>query len=49
VSRRLRTGAGEFTADVAGPESGAVVLLLHGFPQSRHAWRAQVPALAAAG
>jgi pimeloyl-ACP methyl ester carboxylesterase len=49
VSRTLRTGAGDFTADVAGPESGAVVLLLHGFPQSRHAWRAQLPALAAAG
>jgi pimeloyl-ACP methyl ester carboxylesterase len=25
------------------------VLLLHGFPQSRHSWREQVPALAAAG
>ncbi len=45
----LRTAAGEFTADVARPDSGAVVLLLHGFPQSRHAWRAQVPALAACG
>lgn len=38
-----------FTADVAGPADGPVVLLLHGFPQTRHAWRAEVPALAAAG
>jgi pimeloyl-ACP methyl ester carboxylesterase len=42
----LVTSQGRFTADVAGPESGALVLLLHGFPQSRHSWRAQVPFLA---
>ena len=29
--------------------SGPAVLLLHGFPDSRWLWRAQVPALAAAG
>ncbi len=39
----------EFTADVAGPEHGDLVLLLHGFPQTRHTWRAELPALAAAG
>lgn len=38
-----------FTADVAGPADGELVLLLHGFPQSRHSWRDQLPALAAAG
>ncbi len=38
-----------FTADVAGPRDGDVVLLLHGFPQTRHAWRAELRALAAAG
>lgn len=38
-----------FTARVAGPDDGEPVLLLHGFPQSRHAWTAQVAALAAAG
>ncbi|WP_421994137.1 alpha/beta fold hydrolase [Reyranella sp.] len=38
-----------FTADVAGPADGALVLLLHGFPESRHTWRAALPALAAAG
>ncbi len=38
-----------FTADVAGPASGTLVLLLHGFPESRHSWRAALPELAAAG
>jgi pimeloyl-ACP methyl ester carboxylesterase len=38
-----------FTADHAGPSSGDLVLLLHGFPQSRYSWRAELPALAAAG
>jgi pimeloyl-ACP methyl ester carboxylesterase len=43
------TSQGRFTADTAGPTGGALVLLLHGYPQSRHAWRHQVPALGAAG
>ncbi|CAN5702266.1 alpha/beta hydrolase [soil metagenome] len=38
-----------FTADVAGPAAGPLVLLLHGFPESRYSWRAALPALAAAG
>jgi pimeloyl-ACP methyl ester carboxylesterase len=38
-----------FTADVAGPAGGPLVLLLHGFPESRHSWRAALPALAGAG
>jgi pimeloyl-ACP methyl ester carboxylesterase len=38
-----------FTADVAGPADGALVLLLHGFPESRHSWRAALPELAGAG
>ncbi|HTO53055.1 MAG TPA: alpha/beta hydrolase [Myxococcota bacterium] len=38
-----------FTADLAGPRDGALVLLLHGFPQTRHTWRAELRALAAAG
>jgi pimeloyl-ACP methyl ester carboxylesterase len=38
-----------FTADAAGPEGGDLVLLLHGYPQTRHTWRAELPALAAAG
>lgn len=32
-----------------GPESGELVILLHGFPESGDAWRHQVPALAGAG
>lgn len=38
-----------FTADVAGPADAPLVVLLHGFPQSRYAWRHQLPALAGAG
>ena len=38
-----------FTADVAGPDGGPLVLLLHGFPESRHSWREALPVLAAAG
>ena len=34
---------------VATAGEGPVVLLLHGFPQFWHAWRHQIPALAAAG
>ncbi len=46
----LQTTSGfTFTADVAGPTGGPLVLLLHGFPESRYSWRAALPALAAAG
>jgi pimeloyl-ACP methyl ester carboxylesterase len=38
-----------FTVDTAGPDTGSAVLMLHGFPQTRHLWRHQLPALAAAG
>jgi pimeloyl-ACP methyl ester carboxylesterase len=38
-----------FTIDVAGPERGEAVLLLHGFPETRHMWRHQLAALAGAG
>lgn len=48
--RKINTKDGlTFDAWVEGPEAGEIVLLLHGFPQSRHTWREQVPALAAAG
>ena len=36
-------------AVATGPADGAVVLLLHGFPQSSHEWRHQLPVLAEAG
>ncbi len=45
----IRTPEGSFTAEVAGPLDGPLVLLLHGYPQTRHTWRKQVPALGAAG
>lgn len=43
------TSAGRFTADVAGPAGAPLVVLLHGYPQSRHTWREQVPALGRTG
>ncbi|HEY6983736.1 alpha/beta hydrolase [Reyranella sp.] len=46
----LKTRSGfTFTADVTGPDGGDLVLLLHGFPESRHSWRAALPELAKAG
>ena len=49
MTEAITTPAGRFTADVAGPPGGDLVLLLHGFPQTRHTWRDQVPTLGAAG
>jgi pimeloyl-ACP methyl ester carboxylesterase len=47
---KLTTASGlVFDAWVEGPADGPLVLLLHGYPQSRHTWRHQLPALAAAG
>ncbi|WP_327715552.1 alpha/beta fold hydrolase [Streptomyces sp. NBC_00490] len=45
----IPTPAGTFDATVAGPPDGRPVLLLHGFPQTRAAWRHQIAALAAHG
>lgn len=47
----LRIGAGEmvFDATADGPPDGEVVLLLHGFPETRGEWHHQIAALAAAG
>jgi pimeloyl-ACP methyl ester carboxylesterase len=48
--RQIDIGPGlVFDAWVAGAEDAPLVLLLHGFAESFHMWRAQVPALAAAG
>ncbi len=38
-----------FDAVAAGPDDGELVLLLHGFPQTKRAFRLQLPALAKAG
>lgn len=48
-TRTVALGDLAFTVDVAGPEDGAPVLMLHGFPQTRRAWRGQLAALGAAG
>ncbi len=49
-STGIQTRSGlTFTAYVAGTAGGPLVLLLHGFPESRHSWREALPALAAAG
>lgn len=38
-----------FHALAAGPPTGRLVILLHGFPQSSYEWRNQLPVLARAG
>jgi pimeloyl-ACP methyl ester carboxylesterase len=45
----LRAGSFAFTARVAGPDDGRVVLLLHGFPETSYSFRSQVAALGGAG
>jgi pimeloyl-ACP methyl ester carboxylesterase len=48
--RQIETGPGlAFDVFVDGPADGPLVLLLHGASESFHTWRAQLPALAAAG
>ncbi len=49
MSLSIRANGLEFTADLSGPADGELVLLLHGFPQTRHTWRAELAALAGAG
>src|SRR5947209_5407204 len=38
-----------FTALAAGPDTGRLVILLHGFPESSWSWRSQLTTLAGAG
>ena len=45
----IAVGGLTFAAWAAGPIDGPLVLLLHGYPQTRHTWRDQLPALAAGG
>jgi pimeloyl-ACP methyl ester carboxylesterase len=50
VLRHIATGPGlVFDVLTAGADDAPLVLLLHGFAESFHMWRAQLPALAAAG
>lgn len=46
---RIRTNGIELNVACDGPDDGPLVILLHGFPEFWYAWRAQIPALAAAG
>jgi pimeloyl-ACP methyl ester carboxylesterase len=46
---RIETGGFVFDALTAGEARAPLVLLLHGFAESLHTWRGQLPALAAAG
>lgn len=48
-TRSIEANGLVFTADVGGPDDGEPVLFLHGFPQTRHTWRAELAAVAAAG
>jgi pimeloyl-ACP methyl ester carboxylesterase len=47
--REVRANGLVFNVWEAGPADGEAVLLLHGFPQTSHEWRALVPALVAHG
>ena len=47
--RHVAANGARFHVAEAGPADGPLVLLLHGFPEFWWAWRAQLPALAAAG
>ena len=48
ISRTIKANGQLFALDEAG-EGDQVVLFLHGFPESRHCWRPQLPAIAALG
>jgi pimeloyl-ACP methyl ester carboxylesterase len=48
-TRHVALGPLTFTVDVSGPANGQPVLLLHGFPETRHMWRHHLEALGAAG
>ncbi|MEM9621845.1 MAG: alpha/beta hydrolase, partial [Pseudomonadota bacterium] len=39
----------QFVADVGGPATGELVVMLHGFPQTRYTWRRELSHLAAHG
>ena len=45
----IQTNGITLHAVLAGPESGPLVVLLHGFPEHWYSWRKQIPVLAEAG
>ena len=48
-TQSITLGALTFTVDIAGTDDADPVLLLHGFPETRHMWRHQLDALSQAG
>jgi len=48
-TRRFDLGDVQLEAITAGPPTGELVILLHGFPESGDAWRQQLAALSGAG
>jgi pimeloyl-ACP methyl ester carboxylesterase len=48
-SQEVTASGLRFEVDLAGEPTAPLVLLLHGFPQTSHTYRDQLPALAAAG
>src|SRR5271155_4385293 len=48
-TREIGLGGLTFTVAVAGPADGPPVLMLHGFPETRHMWRHQLDALGREG
>jgi pimeloyl-ACP methyl ester carboxylesterase len=49
VSQTIQTNGINLHVVKAGPETGQLVILLHGFPEFWYGWRNQIPALAEAG
>ena len=47
--RLVRTNGIDIRLAEAGPETGPLVVLTHGWPESWYSWRYQIPILAAAG
>src|ERR1700746_2092910 len=48
-TRKIALGPLTFTVDIVGADDATPVLLLHGFPETRHMWRHQLDALGQAG
>ncbi len=48
-TREMTVGSMTFDAFVDGPEGGDLVVLLHGFPESRHEWTEVLPLVSRAG
>lgn len=47
--KRVKSNGITMRVAEAGPESGRLIILVHGWPESWYSWRHQIPVLAAAG